>query len=95
MVLWTTSSMAASTLVSDFDDGTLQGWVMGDPQGFGFQGTLFNDPSGGNPGGRMVATDTLQGGGGLWALAPSTISGDLSLFEGLQWDEFLPMIMLD
>ena len=70
---------------SDFDDLTLQGWSKEPP----FNGELFVD-SNGNPGGAMVATDTVAGGGGLLALAPTGYTGDISSFEGIQWDEFVP-----
>ena len=70
---------------SDFDDLTLQGWSPEPP----FNGELFVD-SNGNPGGAMVATDTVVGGGGLFALAPTGYTGDISSFEGIRWDEFVP-----
>ncbi len=75
----------AFILVSDFDDGTLQGWTK-EPV---FNGTLFVDSTGGNPDGFMVATDTVAGGGGLLAHAPGVLKGDLSIYQGLQWDEFV------
>ena len=79
------SSAQAFILVSDFDDGTLQGWSK-EPV---FNGNLFNDPTGGNPNGFMVATDTVGGGGPLLAHAPSIFTGDLSIYDGFQWDEFI------
>lgn len=75
---------AGIILVSDFDDGTLQGWS---PEPF-FGGNLLAQPTGGNPGGYMVATDTVPGGGCLCARAPGSVSGDLSLLGGIGWDEF-------
>jgi len=79
------STSVNAALVSDFDDGTLQGWTPEPP----FNGTLFVDNSGGNPNGFMVATDSVGGGGGLLARAPSILSGDLSIYGGLRWDEFV------
>jgi hypothetical protein len=75
----------AFILISDFDDGTLQGWTK-EPV---FNGTLFVDPTGGNPNGFMVATDNVGAGGPLLAHAPGVLSGDLSIYDGLQWDEFV------
>ena len=76
---------ASPIVVSNFDDGTLQGWT---PEPF-FGGSLFLDTSGGNPGGFMVATDTVAGGGALLARAPIPLLGDLSVYAGFQWDEFV------
>jgi hypothetical protein len=78
-------SAQAFILVSDFDDGTLQGWTK-EPV---FNGTLFVDTAGGNPDGFMVATDTVGAGGPLLARAPGILTADLSIYEGLQWDEFV------
>ena len=75
----------AFILISDFDDGTLQGWIK-EPV---FNGTLFVDPAGGNPNGFMVATDNVGAGGPLLAHAPGVLTGDLSIYGGLQWDEFV------
>ena len=75
----------AFLLISDFDDGTLQGWT---PEPV-FNGALFNDPTGGNPNGFMVATDTLATGGPLLSHGPSPFLGDLSIYGGLQWDEYV------
>ncbi len=76
----------------DFDDGTMQGWSEGDPFNVGsFGGTLSLINSGGNPDGYLRAFDTRgAGGGSLAVLAPLLISGNLSLFEGLTWDELIP-----
>lgn len=82
---------AQAGLVSDFDDGTMQGWSEGDPFNLGsFGGTLSVINSGGNPGGYLKATDSVAGGGSLAALAPSLLSGDLALWGGLSWDVLLP-----
>ena len=83
--IWRPTSAQAFILVSDFDDGTLQGWTK-EPV---FNGNLFNSPTGGNPNGFMVATDTVAGGGALLAHAPSIFTGDLSIYDGFQWDEFV------
>ena len=71
--------------IFDFDDCTLQGWTP-EPS---FGGTLFADCTGGNPDGFMVATDTVSGGGALYARAPAPFQGDLSGFAGVQWDAFV------
>ncbi len=71
-------------VVSDFDDGTLQGWT---PEPF-FGGDLFAGAPG-NPGESMQATDSEEGGGPLLARAPASYEGDLSGFLGISWDEFI------
>jgi hypothetical protein len=75
----------AFVLVSDFNDGTLQGWTAEPP----FNGTLTVQNTGGNPGGFALTTDTVAAGGGLLARAPAPLTGDLSIYDGLQWDEFV------
>lgn len=78
-------------LISDFNDGTMQGWSEGDPFNLGsFGGALTVINSGGNTGGYLRATDSVAGGGSLAALAPSMLSGDLTLLGGLSWDVLLP-----
>jgi hypothetical protein len=79
------SNAHAFILVSDFDDGTLQGWS----QQPIFNGTLTAPTTGGNPNGYMLTTDTMAAGGSLLALAPSTLTGNLLAYSGLQWDEFV------
>lgn len=69
---------------SDFDDGTLQGWTQVDE----FLGTLTAEPSGGNPGGWLLVTDTA-GGGALKVKGPSAFRGDLSVYTGISWDELV------
>jgi hypothetical protein len=69
-----------------WDDGTLQGWSPKAP----FGGSLGVNSSFGNPGGSMFATDTVSGGGPLDALAPPVLSGDLTAYGGIQWDEYVP-----
>ena len=81
---------AAPIVMSDFDDGTLQGWT----KGTDFFNPLFGGNLGvssfGNPGGSMLANDTVGRGGGLFAKSPVTFTGDLSLLLGISWDEFIP-----
>ena len=74
--------------VADFDDGSFQGWTAGIDE-VPFNGDLFHKPTGGNPGGHLVATDTVGGGGCLPVFGPSMVKGDLSVYEGLQWDELV------
>lgn len=76
--------VAAADIVSDFEDGTLQGWTPEPP----FNGNLFVAPPG-NPGFSMQATDDLPGGGPLLARAPASYTGDLTVFFGIAWDEFV------
>jgi hypothetical protein len=75
----------AGMIVSDFNDGTMQGWTKRQP----FGGTLVNPVSGGNGGGYLLATDNQPGGGNLFAVAPSKFLGDLTEFQGISWDEFV------
>ena len=79
----TTLSHAALLSMSDFDDGTLQGWTAELP----FGGVLFTENTGGNPGGFMSVSDTAAGGR-LLARSPG-FSGDLSFLESIQWDEYV------
>jgi len=84
-------SNTQAALISDFDDGTMQGWSKGDPLNLGsFGGTLSLVSSGGNPGGYLRATDTVVFGGSLAALAPTSLAGDLTPSGGLSWDVLLP-----
>ncbi len=75
--------------LSDFDDGTLQGWQPATTAAFTipFGGLLDLQLAGGNPGGFMMATDTS--GGGLWVQAPPAFNGNLNLYTDLQWDEYI------
>jgi hypothetical protein len=68
----------------DWCDRTLQGWTKEEP----FGGQLKVNPGFGNPRGSMFAIDTA-GGGVLYARAPDEVSGDLSLFTGVHWDEYI------
>jgi len=81
---------AVSGVMSDFDDGTLQGWTKGTPSFNPLFGGNLELSANGNPGGAMVAFDTVGAGGGLFASAPAQFTGDLSSFTGIGWDEFLP-----
>jgi hypothetical protein len=74
----------AENVVSDFDDGTLQGWTPEPP----FYGDLFVATPG-NPGLSMQATDNLPMGGYLLARAPVSYTGDLSDRFGISWDEWV------
>ena len=69
--------------MSDFDDGTLQGWSLFE----GHNGILTVQPTGGRPAGFIEADDT--GPLGLLVVAPSEFTGDLSEFSGAKWDQFL------
>ena len=89
-VLLIATAGAASTITFDFADGTKQGWSKGDPFGSGFNGTLNVAPTGGNPDQYLYAEDTTVRGGSLLVAAPIQLSGDLTLFGGLAWDELLP-----
>ncbi|WP_306536890.1 PEP-CTERM sorting domain-containing protein [Geobacter sp.] len=80
------AAWALPTLAWDWNDGTLQGWTPELP----FAGALVVGPAFGNPGGSMFATDTVPMGGGLLARAPSVLAGDLSIYPGIAWDEFIP-----
>ncbi len=89
-VVWIAlGSVVASAQTYGFDAGA-EGWSEGDPFGTGFGGTLFYVPAGGNPGGFMQADDVVAGGGAVVMEAPAPILGDLSLFEGVEWDQLLP-----
>lgn len=82
----------ADILISDFDDGTTQGWVTANPlnPGSGFNGILTVQNLGGNPGGFLQATDNVSGGGSLAVLAPLPFFGDLSQLGFIRWDVLLP-----
>ena len=80
-----------AALISNFDDGTTQGWSSGDPFDNGsFGGILSVINSGGNPRGYLRATDTVEGAGTLATLAPTFLSGDLTGLGRLSWDVLLP-----
>lgn len=72
-------------LTSTFDDGTLQGWTK---DILPFHGDLYVEPTGGNPGGFMVATDPDDSWYGMYAYAPA-LPSDLTNVVGIQWDEFI------
>lgn len=85
------ATAASATPFSDFDDGTLQGWEPVIVPITGFGGVLEHVPTGGNPGGFMRASDTIEGTGTgfLGVKAPAEFNGDLSAFTHLQWDQYL------
>ncbi|MGD9086503.1 MAG: VPLPA-CTERM sorting domain-containing protein [Desulfobacterales bacterium] len=66
------------------DGDILQGWTR-EPI---FGGILNVQRNFGNPGGSMYAIDT-RGGGVLYARAPDELSGNLSGYTGVQWDEYI------
>lgn len=70
--------------ISDFDDGTVQGWMIADPA----YGYVDNPGTGGSPGGYLRAVDT-QGGGGVAAFAPAQFLGDLTSYSGIEYDAFV------
>jgi hypothetical protein len=71
------------TVLSDFEDGTLQGWMSNDS----LEGEIYVT-TGGNPGYCMAATDT--GERSVRAVAPPEFAGDLSGYSGVKWDTFVP-----
>jgi hypothetical protein len=77
---------ATALPLSDFDDDTLQGWVVNVETGF----TFTNPGSGGNPGGYALLEDTLPGGSGGMVLAPAAFLGDLRGYARVTWDALLP-----
>lgn len=82
---------AEATVLSNFEDGTTQGWSTGDPFNNGsFGGVLSVIDSGGNPGGYLRAADTATGVGTLATLAPAPLSGNLTRLGELSWDVLLP-----
>ncbi len=75
-----------SAIVSNFDDGTLDGWTKsGD-------GSITNPGSGGNPGGFLQATDPATGPN-TWGIAPSKFLGDWSQYDNTGFISF-DMIVL-
>lgn len=86
LALWTTSAIAVPIVISDFDDGTSQGWTLNSniPTG-GFLQLLT---SGGNPGGYIQFID--QGSSSALAPvmdAPSSYLGDYtSVGSSLQFE---------
>lgn len=75
---------AADGPLTDFEDGTPQGWSMSAPS----IGTL-SVTAGGNPGYCLAATDAMPVGAPLLAQAPTAFVGDLTGFDSIQWDEFV------
>jgi hypothetical protein len=64
----------------------LEGWTRELP----FDGDLGVQTNWGNPGGSMFATDTKSAGSPLYARAPDTLSGDLTRYASISWDEYIP-----
>lgn len=80
------SSLASASLVSDFDDGTVQGWQNLDPNGF----IVDNPGVGGNPGGFLRFTDIFSGSVDPSVVrAPAVFSGDFSGFSSIEFDAYL------
>ena len=80
------TSLSFASVVSNFDDGTLDGWTAsGD-------GSISNPGSGGNPGGFLKATDPATGPN-TWGIAPSKFLGDWSSLNGAGFISF-DMILL-
>ncbi len=77
---------AMANVVSDFDDGSLQGWTL---SGVGF--SFVNPGTGGNPSGFAQTIDEVPGGSGGWAVAPAQFHGDLRGVQSIQWDALLPV----
>ena len=67
---------ANAATISNFDDGTLQGWTRAID---GKNGTISNPGVGGNPGGFLLFTDGTVGGPPENIVAPSEFLGDWSL----------------
>ncbi len=86
LFVFSLTTVAQATVLSDFDDGTLQGWTPYLQIGSA-EVTLVE--TGGNPGGHVHAVDTLGGGGTFGISAPAAFLGDLSGEGGLDWDERL------
>ena len=88
--LWAGQFVLANPL-SDFDGGSLDGWVgIADPRsGDAFHGFLSLEGAGGNPGGFMKMRDVTRDGGGLVAANSADFQGDLTGYVELRWDEFL------
>jgi hypothetical protein len=72
-----------SAVVADFDDGTRQGWSKDRP----YDGDLVVAVRDG--GGCLKAFDTMGNGSALATLASCDFTGDLSAYDGLQWDEYV------
>jgi len=80
---------ATASIIYDFDDGTLQGWALStDPASTTGVLQLFN--IGGNPQGYLGSRKVAAGIGGIFAQAPAEISGDLRIFQGINWDDLTP-----
>lgn len=70
-------------VVSDFDDGTTQGWQLTEPAYSDIQIVTRGD------GFALEAFDTTAAFGGPTLTAPSEFLGDLSGYDGISWDEYV------
>lgn len=66
-----TATHAVADVVSDFNDGTMQGWSV-----IGYNKGISNPGTGGNPGGFVKAIDRVGSSDNLWAVAPSKYLGN-------------------
>jgi hypothetical protein len=73
------SAISQTPPLSDFNDGTLQGWTKVPP----YHGELLN------PGTYLMATDSIAGGGSHIVRAPYIYSEDIILYKGISWDEYI------
>lgn len=78
------SNSAGAEPLSDFEDGTAQGWAL-DPSS---SPNSFSVVAAGNPGFALQSFDFEGGPPEIVVNAPSEFTGDLSMFEGIQWDEY-------
>lgn len=84
LALYTIPADAALPVVTDFEDGTSQGWKMQD-----YSASNHKIVPQGNPGYALLALDTKAGSPNPRLIAPPSYCGDLSLYEGIQWDEYI------
>ncbi len=74
----------AEMVVSDFDDGTTQGWQLTEPAYSDL--LIVPDSSGGKA---LLGYDTTAGHGGPVLVSPASYTGDLSGYTALEWDEYI------
>ncbi len=80
------AAQSNASIISNFDDGTLQGWTNLKVGGF----DVINPGTGGNPGGYLAFIDTLSGAESpALVQAPPQFSGDLSSFTSVEYDAFV------
>lgn len=75
---------AGADPLSDFEDGTFQGWTL-DPSS---SPNFISVVAAGNPGFALESFDSAAGLPEIVVNAPSEFTGDLSAFEGIRWDEY-------